>query len=111
MAGPISDLGYGLLLKRWRPDIENATDAQIREAAISTEPNVPVLFWAFRAMVGLGFYFILLFGVAFALASRRGLERRWFLRLALWSLPLPWIAAELGWIAAPPRLAVAGGNN
>ena len=27
-------------------------------------------------------------------------QHRWFLRVALFSLPLPWIAAELGWIVA-----------
>ena len=27
-------------------------------------------------------------------------ERRWLLKVALWSLPLPWIAAEAGWIVA-----------
>jgi cytochrome d ubiquinol oxidase subunit I len=100
MRPAIRDLGYALLLKRIRPDIENATPAQIRESALSTEPDVPVLFWAFRTMVWLGFYFILLFATAFYLASRHRLERRWFLRLALWSLPLPWVAAELGWIVA-----------
>jgi len=52
-------------------------------------------------MVGLGFFFIGLFAVAFYLASRRRLERHpLFLRIALWSLPLPWIAAELGWVVA-----------
>ena len=25
---------------------------------------------------------------------------RWFLLTALWSIPLPWIAAELGWFVA-----------
>jgi cytochrome d ubiquinol oxidase subunit I len=34
------------------------------------------------------------------LASARRLYTRWFLRLAFLSLPLPWIAAELGWIVA-----------
>jgi cytochrome bd ubiquinol oxidase subunit I len=58
------------------------------------------LFWVFRFMVGFGFYFILLFALAFYLSCRRDLERRWFLRLALWSLPLPWLAAEFGWIVA-----------
>jgi cytochrome bd ubiquinol oxidase subunit I len=100
MAPAISDLGYALLLKRYRPDIENATDAEVGQAAMDTVPNVPVLFWAFRFMVGLGFYFILLFALAFYLSSRRQLDRPWFLRLALWSLPLPWLAAELGWIVA-----------
>jgi cytochrome d ubiquinol oxidase subunit I len=96
----IGDLGYALLLKRLRPDIENATEVQIREAAESTIPDVPVLFWSFRIMVALGFYFIALFGVAFYLSSRRRCGKRWFLRLAAVSLPLPWIAAELGWIVA-----------
>lgn len=96
----VHDLGYALLLKRFRPDVENATDGQIKEAALSTIPDVPVLFWSFRIMVVLGFYFIALFGTAFYLSSRRRCGKPWFLRLATYSLPLPWIAAELGWIVA-----------
>ena len=61
----VDNLGYALLLKRQRADVENATDAEIRTAAESTVPNVPVLFWSFRIMVGLGFWFIALFTVAF----------------------------------------------
>ena len=62
---------------------------------------MPVLFWTFRIMVALGFYFIFLFGAAFFVASRRRLRQNpWLLKLALYSLPLPWIAAELGWIVA-----------
>lgn len=94
------DLGYALLLKRITPDVLHASDAQIHEAALGTVPDVLVLFWSFRVMVGCGFYFILLFAIAFYLVSRRRLEQRWFLRLALWSLPLPWLASELGWIVA-----------
>ena len=82
------------------PDIENATDAQIHEAALSTIPDVPVLFWSFRIMVALGFYFIALFAVAFYLSSERRCGKPWFLRMAMYSLPLPWVAAELGWIVA-----------
>jgi cytochrome bd ubiquinol oxidase subunit I len=100
LEAPMRDLGYTLLLKRIRPDVENATQSQIHEAALSTVPDVPTLFWSFRIMVALGFYFIALFGTAFYLASRRRFGNRWFLRLALYSLPLPWIAAELGWIVA-----------
>ena len=52
-------------------------------------------------MVGLGFFFIALFAVAFYLAStRKLLHSRVFLWSALLSLPLPWIAAELGWFVA-----------
>jgi cytochrome bd ubiquinol oxidase subunit I len=94
-------LGYALLLERYLDDPLKATDVDIARAAEGTIPNVPVLFWSFRVMVGLGFYFIALFALAFWIASRRELDRRpWFLRLALYSLPLPWLAAELGWIVA-----------
>jgi len=95
------DLGYALLLKKIRPDILNATPAEITEAAWSTVPAVSPLFWSFRIMVGLGFYFIALFAVAFWLASRRHLTKyRAFLWVALLTLPLPWVAAELGWVVA-----------
>lgn len=96
----MSDLGYSLLLKRIRPDIEKATEEDIHKAALSTIPDVPVLFWSFRIMVVLGFYFIALFGAAFFLSSRRSCGRPWFLWMTMLSLPLPWIAAELGWIVA-----------
>jgi cytochrome bd ubiquinol oxidase subunit I len=96
-----ADLGYALLLKKIRPDIANATAEEITQAAWSTVPAVSPLFWSFRIMVGLGFYFIALFAVAFVLASKRRLTAyRGFLWVALLSLPLPWIAAELGWIVA-----------
>ncbi len=95
------DLGYGLLLLRYVDDPARATPRQIEEAAWSTVPNVPVLFWCFRIMVGLGLLFILLFATAFYLSARHRFERhRWFLRAAFLSLPLPWIAAELGWVVA-----------
>ena len=96
-----ADLGYGLLLLRYTDDPATATAAQVEMAAASTVPNVPVLFWAFRFMVGLGLFFIALFASAFYLSSRHRFERhRWFLRLAWLSLPLPWICVELGWIVA-----------
>ena len=95
------DLGYALLLSRLNVDPLTATPADVEQAAESTIPNVPVLFWSFRIMVAIGFYFIALFAFSFWLASKRQLDRhRWYLRMALWSLPLPWIAAELGWIVA-----------
>ena len=51
-------------------------------------------------MVALGFYFIFLFAAAFWFTSKRDFSRRWLLRLFLWSLPLPWVSAELGWFVA-----------
>jgi len=96
-----ADLGYGLLLLRYVDEPARATAGQIEQAAWSTVPDVAVLFWCFRLMVGLGLLFILLFATAFYLSARHRLEQhRWFLRAAFLALPLPWIAAELGWIVA-----------
>jgi cytochrome d ubiquinol oxidase subunit I len=101
LAAHDQDLGYALLLKRSIDDPRKATAADIQQAANSTIPNVPVLFWSFRIMVACGFYFIALFAFSFWQASKRRLDaKRWYLRLALWSLPLPWVASELGWIVA-----------
>src|SRR5271156_3235555 len=90
------DLGYALLLKKLRPDIGAATDAEIAQAAENTVPAVSPLFWSFRIMVALGMFFIGLFAVAFYLASTRRLQTsRIFLWVAICALPLPWIAGEL----------------
>ncbi len=96
-----NDLGYALLLKRYVDDPRKATDAQIEQAALDTVPNVPTLFWSFRVMVGLGFFFIALMATFFYLSARRQLDRYpWLLRVAVFAIPLPWIAAEFGWVVA-----------
>jgi cytochrome bd ubiquinol oxidase subunit I len=62
-------------------------------------PSVPVTFYSFRIMVGLGFFFILLFALALLFYKRDSLlKNRWFLWLALLSIPLSYIASEMGWI-------------
>lgn len=95
------DLGYGLLLKRYTPAVVDATEEQIRQASADTIPPVAPLFWAFRGMVGLGLWFLLIFSCAFWFLARRDVApRRWLLRAALFSIPLPWVAAELGWYVA-----------
>jgi cytochrome d ubiquinol oxidase subunit I len=96
-----NDLGYALLLKRYAPNVVNATDQQIAQATKDTIPRVWPLFWAFRIMVGCGFLMLFIFAAAFYFtAQRTAWKRRWLLRLALYAIPLPWIAAELGWIVA-----------
>ena len=96
-----ADLGYALLLRKYVDDPARATPAQIDKAAWDTVPSVGPIFWSFRVMVGCGFFFIALFATGFYLAARRRLETsRRFLRVALWALPLPWLAAELGWFVA-----------
>ncbi len=94
-------LGYALLLKRYVDDPRTATPAQIEKAAWDTVPQVLPMFWTFRIMVGLGFYFIAAMAVFFFVSTRRELaQRRWLLWVAVWSIPLPWIAAEMGWFVA-----------
>lgn len=95
-----NDLGYGLMLKRYVADPRTATPEQVRKAAWDTVPNVPLMFWTFRVMAGIGFAMIALFATAFVLCTLRKHETKWFLRLAVLALPLPWIAAEVGWIVA-----------
>ncbi|MGE4431462.1 MAG: cytochrome ubiquinol oxidase subunit I [Sphingobium sp.] len=95
-----ADLGYALLLKRHIADPRTASDAQILMAAKDTIPAVPVMFWLFRIMAGLGFFFIGFFALAFYCASSCQFERRWFLRVAVAIIPLPWLAIEFGWVLA-----------
>ena len=94
-------LGYALLLKRYTPNVVDATEYQIRQAAKDTIPNVEALFWTFRIMVGCGFLMLFIFAAAFYFTARRTVwHHRWLLWLAVWAMPLPWIASEMGWIVA-----------
>lgn len=95
------DIGYALLLKKYRPDIENSSAQEIEKAANDTIPNVAPLFYSFRIMVGLGLFFIALFAAAFYCFNiKRNFGKSTLLKICLYSLPLPWIAAELGWVVA-----------
>ncbi|MFP1679214.1 cytochrome ubiquinol oxidase subunit I [Alloalcanivorax sp. C16-2] len=93
-------LGYALMLKKYVEDPRDASDEQIAMATRDALPNVFALFWSFRFMVVIGFYMIALFGLAFYMVSLRRRVPRWFLRVAFYTLPLPWVAAELGWLVA-----------
>jgi len=95
------DLGYGLLLKKYTANVSDATEQQIQAAVRDTIPKVAPLFWGFRIMVAAGFLMLFIFAAAFYYcAKRKAGEKRWLLRLALFGIPLPWIAAELGWFVA-----------
>lgn len=64
-------------------------------------PNVPLSFYSFHVMVILGFLFLVLFTLALIYVFRDTLERRrWFLWIALFSIPLPYIAGQAGWVVA-----------
>lgn len=95
------DLGYALLLKRYTPDVVDASEDQIQQAVKDTIPNVAIMYWSFRIMVGAGFLMLFVFAAAFYFtALRSAWNQRWLLFLALYAIPLPWIAAEMGWIVA-----------
>ena len=64
-------------------------------------PYIPVCFYAFRAMVGLGSLFILFFIVVLFLAYRKDITRyRWLHLAGMAMLPLGYIASESGWLVA-----------
>ncbi len=64
-------------------------------------PPVTVTFWAFRSMVGSGIAMILLslFGL-FLAWKRKLIYQRWFLRILVFAIALPYIAGTCGWIVA-----------
>ena len=94
-------LGYGLLLKKYTENVTDATEKQINQAAQDLKPKVIPMFFSFRIMVACGLYLILLFATGFYLSLKHTLHTtRWYHRMALYSLPLPWVAAELGWVVA-----------
>ena len=64
-------------------------------------PNVPISFYSFHLMVILGFYFLLLFALVLFFGIKDRLEgRRWLLFIALWTIPLAYIASQAGWVLA-----------
>jgi len=62
---------------------------------------LPLLFYAYHIMAGLGTYFIFLMSIAAFLLWRGKLYKaRWLLWLLLISFPLPYIANTAGWMTA-----------
>lgn len=64
-------------------------------------PNVPVTFYAFHIMVMVGFYFILMFAIVWYFIHKKKMEQsKWLQYVTLWSIPLAYIASQLGWVVA-----------
>ena len=64
-------------------------------------PYIPVCFWAFRIMVGLGCLFILLFALATFFVFKKNIsDYKWLLIASIICVPLAYIASESGWIVA-----------
>jgi cytochrome d ubiquinol oxidase subunit I len=79
----------------------NAEVKGLKDFPKSERPPVMETFVSFRLMVGLGFLFLLLSLVAVVLSRKDGLEAYpLFLRVMLYTIPLPYLAAQLGWVVA-----------
>jgi cytochrome bd ubiquinol oxidase subunit I len=64
-------------------------------------PNVPLVFYSFHTMVGLGTLFIALFFFVLYISMTSDISRhRWLLKLGVIALPFGYIASEAGWVVA-----------
>jgi cytochrome d ubiquinol oxidase subunit I len=92
-----------LATNTWDGEVKGINDVQAEEEAAFGPgvytPVIPVTYWTFRLMTGIGF---LLAGFAIwgLILLRRGtlVKARWFNRLALIAIALPYLANSLGWI-------------
>src|SRR5262249_35232469 len=75
-------------------------------------PNVTILFWSFRLMVGLGLLMIAMGMWSLVQRGRRRLyDSRWLMRMMLAMGPMGFVALVSGWLtpeAAPPPSPISG---
>ena len=71
------------------------------ETAEDLIPDVPLTFYSFHLMVMIGMFFILFFLVVLFFLYKKDIKNtRWLQYAALWTIPLSFIASQLGWIVA-----------
>lgn len=64
-------------------------------------PPIKLSFYAFHIMVGLGSYFIIFFIlILFMVLKNKIVNNKLILRIAIWTIPLAYVAQESGWIVA-----------
>ena len=64
-------------------------------------PNIPIVYWSFRVMVGAGMALLLVLILVLWHERRGRLEhQRWLLHLGVWSILLVYAAGQAGWIVA-----------
>ena len=79
----------------------NAEVTGLKDIPKDERPPIWLTFVSFRLMVFLGVIFIILSLLAVVYSRKDSLENKgWFLKLLLYAIPLPYIAAQLGWIVA-----------
>ncbi len=77
-------------------------DPQKLEAnVLELVPPVTIAFHSFHIMVGLGTLFVLLFLLLLFYTMKNKIENvKWLLWVALWSIPLAYLAQQTGWLVA-----------
>ncbi len=89
-------LGF-LTYQRWGAEVKGL-DAFPRE---QWPDNIPLLYYSYHIMVGLGTIFIaVMCAAAFLLWRKRLFTTRWMLWILMLSFPLPFIANTAGWMTA-----------
>ncbi len=79
----------------------NAEIKGLKEFPKADRPPVLATFLSFRGMAALGMLFMLLTLIGYVISKRDKLDSSpAFLKIMLYSLPLPYIAAQLGWLVA-----------
>jgi len=93
---PIPKLASLLAFHDW-----NAEVTGLKDIAPDLRPPVSLTFYSFRFMVFLGALFVLVPILVLLYLKKGTIEnKKWLLKLMLFSIPLPYIAGQLGWIVA-----------
>ncbi|MFS8038326.1 cytochrome ubiquinol oxidase subunit I [Xanthobacter sp. AM11] len=98
-----ADVGYGFLVQRYAPggDLTKVTDADILRAARDAIPEVWIVFWSFRVMVGFGLLMLAYMVLATLMSLTNKVEhQRWFQWVGVLMIPVPFLACEMGWLVA-----------
>lgn len=73
----------------------------LKDIPADERPNVNLVFYSFRSMVALGMYFLALVWYGFYLVRKNQLvSSPRYLKVVLYSMLLPYVAINLGWIVA-----------
>lgn len=90
----IPKLGSLILTHDWDGEIKG-----LKEWAPEERPNVPIVFWAFRVMVSIGFLMIVVATIGVVkLVRGRLIDSPRYLQVLRMMVPLPFIAVLAGWI-------------
>ncbi|AET67602.1 cytochrome bd-type quinol oxidase, subunit 1 [Desulfosporosinus orientis DSM 765] len=80
---------------------------ELQEAAVQEYgpgnyvPPVTSLFWSFRIMLTAGLWLVLMSVLGIYFYKTKAYEQKaWFLKLMLWTIPVPYIANTAGWFLA-----------